>query len=299
MQNKVTYISGEATVTLYATDVSGAPAGIIWTGTQTFHNSIRIAERWTKKHSRPSASRYQKHHALFGTYEIGLGRPWLMDYPAITDLPISRRPFVLDVVWLDQDLECWHRKTFYGVTIADRELEGRDIESGMEDGLRFDAEYVVTASGTSTIPAPSTTLPYIVRFVGATGTVDLYSHDPALGTWTELAAGLTTGRATITIPVADTLVEFSGVGSPSLTVNSTTLIVASIADTIPLQATLPRLEFLYGGRIVASLTTTTLHVYGVRDSGPVAGAGRFQFWGGGAPGSSIGLDGLDAEGIAA
>lgn len=283
-RDKVLFTLGECTLTLYATDASGAPivATPIWQG--ACEETLRILERWKVVPSRPSGSRYQKFHPMASTYEIVIDRNWLLKYADLADFQPSRRPFVLDVVWVDQDSGDWHRNVFYNVTIAERSRDARGADQPFTDTQSFNAEYFAATSGYGAVAIPAITpgLPYIVRWVGTDGVVNLYSYDATTHLFTLTASAenratilytpsLAAGNLEITFITSITTENGSGLSlqiiyTPALIVKPGGVEVRSIQQTAPNLEEIPRLEFLYGGVRVASLTPDALYVFNVNDA---------------------------------
>ena len=270
----------EATVTLYPANADGTPQldSPIWAGAAA--EQLRAHAAWLREETKPSGAKYPRRHPLVAQHQIEIGRVWLLDSVlGPTGFTADYTGYVLDVTWVNEDTQQWHRKTFYGVTIADQEWSARDIESGLLEEQRFEAQYFTMASGTlaggATIPPVSATLPYTVQYTDATGTLLLYTYDPATKLFTAQAD--TNGRATIGYTSGAFAIQFSGdslpvvatSGAPSLAYRSPAVyrnantyrqqmlvvngsVVSGVAPGGA--ANYPRLDFFYGAQRIATVT---------------------------------------------
>jgi len=263
----------EATVTLYPANADGSPqlGSPIWTGAAA--ENLRGTERWLKKQTTPSGARYPVNHPLVAQYEVNIGRLWVLALTAagVTDWQAAYSQYVLDVAWVEEETQEWHRKTFYGVTISEHGWEARDVENGLMENQMFEAQYMVATSGGAplpdVIPAP---LPYRVVYQDVNGSVLLYTYDATTGLFTAQAA--TTGRATIAnSPFA---IQFAGDTLPVVLAAGNSLVypyVAAYRSTntyrqnalqvsngiyagSPAAGDLPRLDFYYGEQRVFAVT---------------------------------------------
>ncbi len=297
--NKIVLNLLEATVTLYPADTTGAPVLSlpIWTGAPT--EKLTVRERWRIKETTPTAAKYPRRHPLIPEYDLNLGRVWLLKTADLSGWTAGHQNYVLDVVWTEEESGQWHRRTFYGVTIAEHGLDTRDIDNGFTDDQVFAAQYYVSASGEGYPPAISNALPYTVVFTGADGVpVLLYTYDPALHQFTaqaELAA-----RATIAYVGNCLTVTFDPDTAPTLRCvksdpknyrNSGAyrqssfyragvkgLLVPALRSTVPVPGELPRLDFFYGALRTATLTRNGLYDVAFTQTTPSPAAGRFALY---------------------
>ncbi|MDE2107413.1 MAG: hypothetical protein KGL39_60010, partial [Patescibacteria group bacterium] len=189
----------EATVTLYPANADGTPqlASPVWSGAAA--ERLQARGNWLRQETRPSGRAYPAKHPLVAQYQVDIGRVWVTDdVLAPTGFAADYTRCVLDVTWVNEDTQQWHRKTFYGVTIAGQEWNARDIESGLLEDQSFEAEYFVPDSGvlsSPSVPPISGNLPYYVQYTDASGSLLLYSYDPATNLFTAQAD--TNGRAVV------------------------------------------------------------------------------------------------------
>jgi hypothetical protein len=267
----------EATITLYAADEAGRPlTGLpIWSGVAA--ENLTLTERWIKIQNRPTAARQPRNHPLVAQFEIAIGRVWALLQADLNGFITEPARYVLDLVWADEDENCWHRKTFYGVTIAERSQASPNADREFTDHQVFDAESLVPASGTGAVTEISEELPYLVRYVTAQGSLAIYVYDPDEHTFTELVAGLAaqtaelgfiSGGSALTyrgathyrnsqpyrVPAAFR-VRFQGETDDALRVRNDGVVeVAGSAIGAPRRDSLPRVDFCYGGKRLASIS---------------------------------------------
>ncbi len=268
--------------TLFEADVSLYPAGPgdepaldtpVWIGACA--ERLRISGDFIVAETRPVGRRYPKRHPLVLQHQISIGRVWVQEWDTLETFNPTNGRFVLDIVWWQENVgavadeeDLWKRRTYYGVTIRQDELESNDLNSTagqFSENQVFDAEYYVETGGSGTPPALSATIPMRVDYRGADGTVTLYTYDPDTKLFTETAAGITAGRASINYGGASTTILFGAF--PSLQLNSGEVLYASfMAGAAPTITDQPRLEFWRGNARLATL---------VRDGGGPGGGGIF------------------------
>jgi hypothetical protein len=298
----------EATVTLYPANADGSPqlSAPIWLGAPA--ENLRGVERWVRRETTPSGAKYRRRHPLVAEYEVSIGRVWALPEDAPQDFAASYGSYVLDVVWVEEETQAWHRKTFYGVTIDSHEWSGKDVETGLIEDQAFQAQYMVTASGAAYTQAPpvAATLPYRVVYTGSDGnSLLLYTYDPTGFT----AQVSNPGDAYATVTASPFAVQFAGdaypvvaaTTTPALTYRNSALYrnadtfeqdallvllneanVQGIFPGAPPAADLPRLDFYYGEQKVFSVTRTGLYETDFAE-GSVAGsipAGSYGAYGG-------------------
>ncbi len=291
----------EARITLYPADATGAPVlgSPIWSGAAA--ENLGIKGRWITTETRPSGIRYPRRHPFVPQFEILINRVWVLLTSNLSGFQADHQRYVLDIVWTEEETGDWHRRTFYGVTIQQQDLDAHDIESGFLDGQVFNAEYFVPASGVGTPPAINPSLPYYVIWRGTAGGVLLYSYDADTQQFT--AQETTAGRATIGYDDELFEAQFAGDDEPAMrTVNSDSLdyqnpteytnpapyrpglkaliVKGGLFERTPLPGDLPRLEFYYGPLRICTLTRTGLFDVRFADASPVDGAGKFALNGG-------------------
>ncbi len=277
MSYEVCHTLLEATITLYPVDDAGRPltAFPIWTGVPA--DSLAIAERWIKLQNRPAGARQPRNHPLVAQYEISIGRVWALPLADLKGFLSDGERYVLDIAWQDEDDAQWHRKTFYGVTVSERSHASRTVESEFADAQVFEAEYFLPASGTGTIPAIVPDLPYLIKYVSAFGSRFIYSYDPVTHSFTELTANisavtavigyLTTSSALLyrsatlyrnSSPYRETSafrIRFSGESVDAMQLGADGVIAAdSYHAGAPMRDELPRVDFCYGGKRLASVS---------------------------------------------
>lgn len=246
----------EATITLYPADRSGQPLldQPLWHGVTVADFELR--DRWIKVETRPSGAKYPRKHNLAPQYEISLGRVWALPLSQLGGFNPQRGAYVMDVVWREEDSRQWHREVFYGVTISERTRGARERDGEFVEQQVFDAEYLAPiTSGTGTPPALTTDLPYLVRYVSASETVDLYSYDPTTKNFTALAS--TADRATVAYNPDHSgsfEIQFSDELAPIHTLDTTGLTSVFFRATAPGVADVPRLDFYYGQDRCAAFT---------------------------------------------
>ncbi|MGN6556226.1 MAG: hypothetical protein ACTHLW_21150 [Verrucomicrobiota bacterium] len=275
--NEICHTLLEAAITLYPADADGRPLVDfpIWSGAPA--HQLTLTERWIKQQTRPTGARYPRNHPLVAQYEIAIGRVWALPLPNLLGFQSDGERYVLDIVWTDEDEGQWHRKTFYGVTLSERTQASPETDREFSDNQTFDAEYFVSAVGTGSVPAIADDLPYLIRYVTAQGGRFIYSYNPATHAFTELVSGLADQTAVVgyisgagaLLYNSETLysnslayrneaafrVRFSGADDDALRMRSDgTVEVAATASGAPARDSLPRVDFCYGGRRLASIS---------------------------------------------
>jgi len=252
-EGKVPFLLANATLTLYRTNAAGSPitATPVWFG--ACEEQIRIEERWITAQSTPAGRRYPKRRALVPQYQIGINRLWVQQRDALGDFVPTSEVYVLDVLWYDEEMVVWHRKTFYGVTIDSRTWQSTEVFE-LRDEQMFNAEYYTEVSGTGTAPGIAESLPLWVRWVGSDAVLALYTYDTGTNGFT--AVGVTTGRATaeyVPDQSGSFVVTFDG-GIVALEVIGEEARVGAILEGAPGPAVVPRLDFMVGTSRVASVS---------------------------------------------
>ena len=286
----------EATVSLYPanTDGSANVAAPIWAGSQA--ENLVVREQWLKHESRPTGRKHPKKHPLDAQYEISIDRVWLLQAADLNGFQTSHGQYVLDVVWIEEETNQWHRETFYGVTISSRSREPYDIERGHADKQIFDAESFTVDSGSGTVPSLSSTLPYTVKYVDATGSVDIYSYSESTKNFTAVAS--LSGRATLAYSPSDKSgtfdVTFDGAIYPCVQIDTGGVMRATaFRQQVPDNSRLPRIEFWYGGARLASITRQgAVYSSDLNAAQPQTGPSRFQLFANSILSATIAADGL-------
>lgn len=281
-REKVSFILGDATLTLYAADEAGAPilATPIWFGACA--ENIAIRQNWIGVETRPTGRRHPHRRALVSQWSIDIARVWTLQKSALDDFEPGPGPYVLDVVW-EEEAGYWHRLVFYGVTPTSREFASGAPDERMTDGQQWDAEYAEPSSGQNTPPAVSSSVPLSLQWVGSDGTFTLYAHNATSGNFTESSAGITTGRATAAYTPSDQSGKFEILFASGSTValrvtSGQVLEVGTLVVGAPGAADVPRVDFVVGNARVASVTLAKkLFVFGVDEVTALAtGDNQFQ-----------------------
>jgi hypothetical protein len=273
--NKIVLTLLEGSVTLYPAADDGSPVldSPLWTGAPA--EGLTVRQRWLKQETRPTGRRYPKKHPLIPEYEIIIDRVWQLPMDQLEGFAAEHSEYVLDVVWQDEDGGQWHRQTFYGVTISERNLTTREIDTGSTDGQTFEAETMVADGGlTGPIPALTAEQPYRVIWRGEDGVVPLYSYNATTHQFTALAE--TDGRATIAYDAGVWEVAFDG-EDPAV-ISTVTGLSAVLLQAMPDNAQIPRLDFMYGNTRVASITAEGLWAREFLADAPAAGSARYQIY---------------------
>lgn len=286
-RDKITFIPGDATLALYGADASGAPvlSTPLWFG--ACHGRLRIVEQWIVVETRPGGITRPRRHPLVAQYEIEIERVWTLPRNGLADFRPQRGPYVLDILWEDEESGLWHRKTFYNVTPAARSLEGSAADSPTDDSQTWQCEYYTEASGAGLPAAPSASLPLVVRWVGADGAVDLYDHVPGTWSFVERAGSPTTGRATLVYTPGDQSgvfeVLFASGSTVALRLTAAQILeVGSLIQGAARPVDIPRLDFIIGSARAASVTLAKqLFTFNVNEAAALlGGTSQFQMRGG-------------------
>lgn len=305
--NKKVLTLHEATLTFHDTKADGAPIvgstlspQFLWTG--LLENRVRITEAWKVFTVRPTGSRFQKYRPLGRTWALAIDKPWGLPYPEMTDWEATRKPMVLDIVWRDEQTRDWHRNTFYNVTVRERVRDG-EVEPAFAESQLFDAEYRIVSQGLAGIEVPllPDTLPLFVEHVDEDGVVTLlYTYDPTAKSFSEVATGIATGKATIVETAGDLSVTFDGDEAPTLLVEAAGATLPGVTVGVPDRDDLPRLDFRVGGVRVASLSRASLYTTNlVSDAAPASGSDRFELRGGGVVRAALAKTGFTSNGVTA
>ena len=256
----------EARVTLYATRPDGSLGAPIWSGQEAERLTVR--ERWIKVETRPSGARFPRQHPLVPQYDLSIDRVWSLPLINLLGFQPTDQTYILEILWTEEDLGQWHRRTFYGVTLDARSLTSQTIETEFVDGQEFQAQYFVADSGGGyTAPNPPVAVPWRVVWSGLDGTWPLYSYDPATGFAEQAGAAASTHAV---IAADGSSIQFAGSGVPVLATSATGVSVADLHDQLP--ATGPQLRFLQGETLLAVVTPLGLWARVLRDGAlPAAG----------------------------
>lgn len=248
MSNQLAFTLLEATLTLYLENADGSRGAAIWSGAPA--ENFSQAERWLNVETRATGARHPRNHPLVAQYQIAIERVWALPLANLIGFQPTEQRLILEVIWTEEELQRWHRRVYYGVTISARSLRSRDIESGHQDDQEFLAEYFVPDSGNnSTVPAPVTSTPAFVIHRGANGiSTVIYSY--AAGVFTKLSDG-----SLATIAADGSTIQF-GTDDPVVVTSADGLTVPTLHDSFP--TALPRLEFYSGSLLVAAVTADGL-----------------------------------------
>ena len=67
-------------------------------------------------------------------YEISIDRVWALPLSELAGFSPTNQTYVLEVIWTEEESQQWHRRRYYGVTIASRSFAAQNIESEFVDG---------------------------------------------------------------------------------------------------------------------------------------------------------------------
>ena len=291
----------EATVALYPANTDGTPQldAPLFIGAPA--ENLHGFERWLKKETAPTGAKYPREHPLVPQYEVTIGRIWALPEDSVLDWQADHAQYVLDVLWVEEETQAWHRKTFYGVTVNEHGWDAKDVENGLVENQSFKAQYMVPAGGTlagdgsggaSINPPPlPAVLPYRVFYNDANSSVLLYIYNPGTGNFTAVAA--TAGRATIAN--RPLVIRFAGAPAPVVTAEMalayrngggyrngndyrafTGMQTAGIFSEAALAW--PQLDFYYGFARVATITPAGIFGADFIEDTPVAAAGAFSLF---------------------
>lgn len=280
MNNAIVLNLIEAQVTLYTTAADGLSLGsALWSGQVAERLTVR--EQWVVLETRPSGAAYPNKHPLVPQYEISIDRVWALPLSNLTGFSPTNQTYVLEVIWTEEDSQQWHRRTFYGVTIASRSFGAQNIESEFVDGQEFAAQYFVADAGApGEPPSPLVAMPLVVFWSGpdAPSGVALYTYAPSGGASFTLVPGATTaGRATIATDESSggaLSIQFDGGPSglpPVLVTTATGVTVGELHDTLPIPTGSGQLQFCLGTTLLAVVNTTGLWARVIADA-PSGGA---------------------------
>jgi hypothetical protein len=261
----------EAQVTLYAVAADGVSQGAaLWSGQVA--EKLTVREQWVTLETRPTGAAYPIKHPLVPQYEISIDRVWALPLSELAGFSPTNQTYVLEVIWTEEETQQWHRRTFYGVTIASRSFGAQNIESEFVDGQEFTAQYVlVDAGGAGAPPSPVVAMPQVVFWSGSDGYYPLYTYDTLSGFL--LASGeSTTGHATIAVDGSS--ITFFGATGPVLVTTAAGATVGELHDTLP--TGLPQLQFFLGTTLLGVVSAAGLWARMIADGALPAVAG-FEF----------------------
>ena len=275
MQNTIILDLLEARVTLYTTAADGLSLGnALWSGQVAERLTVR--EQWVVLETRPAGTPYPIKHPLVPQYEVSIDRVWALPLNNLPGFSPTNQTYVLEVIWTEEDTQQWHRRTFYGVTIASRSFGAQNVESEFVDGQEFAAQYVlVDAGGASYPPQPVIAMPLVVFWSGSDGYYPLYTYDTLSGFL--LASGeSTTGHATIAMDGSS--ITFFGATGPVLASTAAGATVGELHDTLP--TGVPQLQFFLGTTLLGVVSPAGLWARVIADAssgGPLPAAVGFEF----------------------
>lgn len=270
----------EAQLTLYPANADGSPDTTrpIWSGAPAERLTTR--ERWIVVETRPTGARHPRKHPLVAQYGLSIGRVWALPLSNLTGFHPDETSYVLDVVWRDEEpsgQRPWHRRTFYGVTIAERDFDSQEIAGGVLDNQEFEAQSFLPDEGFGEVPAVVADAPYVVYWRDRSGAIPLYSYNPVSHAFT--AIGPVSGRATIGYTANRLAIAFSGAAGNALATLPEGLAVAGLFQRTPDNSALPRLDFYFGSTRVGSVSVAGLWAREFRDDlAPAAAAGAYALY---------------------
>lgn len=282
-RERIALLIGEAELSLYPAGEDGTPLTdqAIWFGACA--QDLRITENWIGSETRPGGRKYPRRRAHVAQYSVDIGRVFQLQKSDLDDFEAGPGPYVLSVLWTDEDTGYWHRKTFYGVTPVQRTWGGNAADAATGDDQSWAAEYVVNESGSSTPPVITPTVPLRVVWQGSDGVFDLYTHNATAGAFTVATAGITTDRATMVYDPTDLSGKFEVIFASGSTValRVTAGQVLEVGELIigsPAPVDVPRVEFLAGNTRVAAVTLAKkLFVFDIDEvTALAAGSNQFQ-----------------------
>jgi len=264
----------EAQVTLYATAPGGGtgPTTALWSGQVAERLTVR--EQWLTAETRPTGAPYPVKHPLVPQYEIAIDRVWALPLDNLAGFKPSDQEYVLEVIWTEEETGTWHRRMFYGVTIASRSFEPRSIESEFVDGQEFAAQYFLADSGTLAV-APSSVVatPLLVYWSGTDGYLVLYNYNDTDDANGFVLADGVTADSRATIAKDGSSIAFDGTDTPVLAPSADGITVAALHDSLPTD--LPQLLFYSGTTLLAVVSTTGFWARVIAD-GALPGTDGFQ-----------------------
>lgn len=270
----------ECVLTLYPQNADGTPNldAPIWSGVPA--QNLRVADRWIKVETRPTGAPYPIKHPLVPQFEISVERVWALSAENLAGVIPDQGTCVLDIAWTEEFSGQWHRETYYGVTISDRNRASRNEEQGFTEGLTFDAQYYVLDSGQGAAPPITGTLPMQVIYVDGGSSIPIYNYNPASQAFTQTQSGLAPSLASL---AAGNGWPFEIVFAPNqypvlwLDTSGTTW-TFNLVSGAPLASATPRLDFYIGPTRVASLDASgTLYSGQFLGNPQLAQNNAFQF----------------------
>ena len=159
--NSVAYTLLDARVSLYPAlpDGSADTPHALWE--EAYAEGLRLTPKPLVVETRPTGAAAPKRRPILVTHEISLARVWAPQLVAGTPLTqTDPQPdtglYVLDIVWQNEEAAAprpglWHRHTYYGVTLENRERADRERVEFTENYV-FAAERVETDSGQGAVP---------------------------------------------------------------------------------------------------------------------------------------------------
>ena len=273
----------ECVLTLYPQNADGTPNldMPVWSGVPA--QNLRVADRWIKVETKPTGAPYPIKHPLIPQFEISIARVWALYEENLNGVVPDQGTYVLDIVWTEEQSGQWHRETFYGVTISDRDRASRNEEQGFTEELVFDAQYYVLDSGQDAVLPLSGTLPMRVVFVDGGSSIPIYNYNPLNQTFTETNSGLSASFATLTNnpPGTDPPFEiiFASAEFPVLWLDGTGATrTFNLVSGVPLSSSTSRLDFYIGPTRVGSLDANgTLYGNQFLGNPQLAQSNAFQF----------------------
>ena len=287
MSNTIVLDLLEAQVTLYAVAADGVTLGAaLWSGQAA--ERLMVREQWVTVETRPTGAAHPIKHPLVPQYEVSIDRVWALPLSNLAGFSPTNQTYVLEVIWTEEDTQQWHRRRFYGVTIASRSFAAQNVESEFVDGQEFAAQYVLMdAGGAGEPPSPVVAMPLVVFWSGpdAPSGVALYTYDTLTGF---VAVADTSSRATIAADGSS--IQFNGNygnnGSYALQTSTGGVTVGALHDTLPIPTGSGQLQFFLGTTLLGVVSPTGLWARVIADapsSGELPAAVGFQFEYAGAP----------------
>jgi hypothetical protein len=275
MNNAIVLNLIEARVTLYTTAADGLSLGsALWSGQVAERLTVR--EQWVTLETRPAGAAYPIKHPLVPQYEISIDRVWALPLNNLVGFSPTNQTYVLEVIWTEEDTQQWHRRRFYGVTIASRSFGEQNIESEFVDEQEFAAQYVlVDAGGTCEPPSPLVAMPLVVFWSGpdAPSGMALYTYDAVNGFVVADPPSPGSGAASVgraTIAADGSSIIFTGASGPVLATTAAgpnlglAVTVGELHDTLPTD--LPQLQFYLGTTLLGVVNTVGIWARVIADA---------------------------------
>lgn len=280
----------EATLTLYPQAADGTPItqSPVWFGAAA--ERLRMTESWMVVQTTPSGAPCPINHPLISRHEVRIGRIWMLNASLDDFVPTSGQ-YVLDIVWVDERTGWWKRRTYYGVTIRERDVQSEGVMESNDEQV-FDAQDYGSACGFGAqTPVPAAVV--CLWWIGENGTVPLYDYDSNLGLFTEVIPGMARNLA----QAANTpfLAQFFGQSSPAVFIAQNGMVnVSGMVEGVPDNSAIPRIDFTIGGKRVASIDSMgVLYGSNLIEGVPAADSGgAFVLSGGTGPALIIGRSGV-------